>query len=440
MPVGQGNPNKLTTKDLFNLALQMQQMKMATEKFEQDKIRQEQAMALQKEQLNKITEELALKKQALDRQSEMAEGVLGEWSRETGMPLGSVAAENVQKITRGLESSQVPSFLGQYRPQAAGTFEGAEGTGGRYLDPVSKQWVTQDFGTGRPTPPPTAAQQNDLLLSTWLSNPTDPMFDNPVTANRARLLEQRELRAGTRIRSITESDAQGSRETLLQITPGLPRPGGATPGPTVTPLAQGEKSRILAPVVQADLQKKGIALQTQAMEVKNLLTKVMTAEKPLLSVPQNIANTVANLWTRIVDPKFNPATYEGKFQELINNAPLSAEVKSQIEQHFQIGYRVPVTGAQAGMQEIERLRADYLHGTLTEWEFLAKATGILQQISEKFDMVRNISMEGTLDALWNSPIMAEISSETWMEQFKTAPVTPSLRSQQEDDLGLQVEE
>jgi len=96
MPVGQGNPNKLTTKDLFNLALQMQQMKMATEKFEQDKKIQTLQMQQMQQAIQDRKQQQELQETQRQALGDFAEAALPQ-PKMTEMPEPTTAIESPEE-------------------------------------------------------------------------------------------------------------------------------------------------------------------------------------------------------------------------------------------------------------------------------------------------------------------------------------------------------
>ena len=409
---------QLDTMDLLRLGLQVKGMQQQAQQQALANQRAQEELAFrrgQEKRLNTVfqAQQQAAEQARIGRQS-AAEGSLGLWSQHTGTPLASVPAQNMQRLLHELDPNQQVELLrssyGKAQiPQFLGQATGEAGIGVIMQDPKTGVVSWQDVGAGKPPSQhkPTDPEKRAILHEAELKGIS-------LTPAEKFWMQQYDLdQQKNRTRPYTATRVEGQRVFQEKGVETLQMNGTWKQTPTST-----EKIKpFLSPAVVTAMQKQATAAQSESYKLMQAARKIVDNPE-LLSGPQSVANTMVGLMARWVDPNFKPADYKGSFQQLVNQAGLSEELKSELGRTFQIDYRIPVTGAQASFQEIERLLKDYPNNKEAAWKVLAKIGSIIASNRQRVAMYTDAMNNDRLPE-----IPPEVFDQFWqdVERFGRAP-------------------
>lgn len=383
--------------DLLKLGLQSRSQQLDALRMVREQQRFDERMTFDKLERQRLLDEEAAKQAAAEEargvRSRTAEGALGLASQWGEVPLATQESANLQDYLAGADPTERKAILdyyqGQRNPKFLGQFTGGEGPGAILQDQRTGEVYPQNLGVG--ASPSSEFPRDSVLYSMTMADKAAGKTVEPWREVH-RINYELGLTKPTYFNKETK-DAAGNK--VVQRVARSRTPSGEFNEEVVD---SWESPANLPSPVRAAIANRLVTSQAQMSAVMNNARALM-ASPEITSIPQGIANMMTGFYSRILDPSFDPSQYEGAFQDLVRNAPVSEAVKADMGRTFQVEYRKPTTGAQSALQEIEVLLADWPNKKDSLWRALAKSAAIVKREMEIFNAYKKGYESGTIPML-----------------------------------------
>lgn len=276
--------------------------------------------------------------------------ISGQKSAANVLESMGVTDPSVLQFVQTLNPQQQLDYIKSHQPQSMGTDEGSEGQFGRYFNPVTKQWETQDLGTGvKPEKLPAGMQELNLLARLHEKGTSRTRFEQ-IQYEALLAKQEKELERTQKLTTVyPDTSSQDAWERFNPPIPSLGLRGGV---------------RTIAETTRA------------AIDVPD--TAVKAARENLILIDENLKRIDD------IDAELRPSTTgygaalkrwgQEKFTMLMDPAHEPPEdIKSTVTRKAlaeQAGLRATrtETGVQRSEQEMERIIKAYGFGEIPYWE------------------------------------------------------------------------